>query len=304
MLSKQKYAVLSLELHIFFARIMKEHALFLEAGFTPRDAAFAREADQYKRRFETLLAAAVESGRGVVRPETVYAGEYVTDFTLGAEQKTQNFTGIVIDLNITRAESRLFGVPIAVVTQQRYDAAARLNAEAAPLIEGIIGFKRRVLDAVNGCQMFTGNYPTLIEHTIREAEMYRLQLRDIENGVDIDDIRTMPTERFWDQIMMEHSEFIRGMLDPSHPDLIAAADKFAADFSSLFSRTDPNTAPDPAVMQETATETLALRDFKAAATQGIAECKIRSIILPLLSDHVLREANHYLRLLHQSMGAG
>ncbi|WP_434084693.1 DUF2935 domain-containing protein [Lacrimispora xylanisolvens] len=42
------------------------------------------------------------------------------------------------------------------------------------------------------------------------------------------------------------------------------------------------------------------RDFKEAGTKGINECKIRSIILPLLADHVLRESNHYIRLLCQS----
>jgi hypothetical protein len=31
--------------------------------------------------------------------------------------------------------------------------------------------------------------------------------------------------------------------------------------------------------------------------QGLVECKIKSIIIPLLGDHTLREANHYLRLL-------
>ena len=36
---------------------------------------------------------------------------------------------------------------------------------------------------------------------------------------------------------------------------------------------------------------------KRASVDGIASCKIRSIILPLLADHVFREANHYLRLL-------
>ena len=41
------------------------------------------------------------------------------------------------------------------------------------------------------------------------------------------------------------------------------------------------------------------KDFKQAGTEGIAACKIRSIILPLLADHVLREANHYIRLLRQ-----
>ena len=29
------YVVSSLELHLFFGRIMKEHSLFLRAGFTP-----------------------------------------------------------------------------------------------------------------------------------------------------------------------------------------------------------------------------------------------------------------------------
>ena len=39
------------------------------------------------------------------------------------------------------------------------------------------------------------------------------------------------------------------------------------------------------------------RDFKRAGVEGIDSCEIRSIILPLLADHVLREANHYIRLL-------
>lgn len=37
--------------------------------------------------------------------------------------------------------------------------------------------------------------------------------------------------------------------------------------------------------------------FLEAGTVGIDECKIQSIILPLLADHVLRKANHYVRIL-------
>jgi hypothetical protein len=50
---------------------------------------------------------------------------------------------------------------------------------------------------------------------------------------------------------------------------------------------------------ETLQETLKYQDFKEAGTSGISECKIRSIILPLLGDHVLREANHFIRILKQ-----
>jgi len=44
-------------------------------------------------------------------------------------------------------------------------------------------------------------------------------------------------------------------------------------------------------------ETKKFRDFKVAGVEGIENCKIRSLILPLLADHVLREANHFIRIL-------
>ena len=107
MISNEEYVILSLELHLFFARIMKEHALFLEAGFTPKNANLAREADRFKTTFENLLLRAVDLSNGIVRPMVLNSGEVVTDFTLDTEQKTQNFTGIPINQTITIRESRL-----------------------------------------------------------------------------------------------------------------------------------------------------------------------------------------------------
>ena len=56
-----------------------------------------------------------------------------------------------------------------------------------------------------------------------------------------------------------------------------------------------------ALTRQTLAETVKYRDFKAAGTEGILQCRIASIILPLLADHVLREANHYLRLLQYGL---
>jgi len=42
MLSSIEFIKQSLGLHLFFARIMKEHAFFLQVGFTPRDVGFER----------------------------------------------------------------------------------------------------------------------------------------------------------------------------------------------------------------------------------------------------------------------
>lgn len=106
------------------------------------------------------------------------------------------------------------------------------------------------------------------------------------------------TEQFWNQIMMEHALFIRGLLDPCENELLETADSFAKDYARLLSASCR--AQDRANTGggfNALTETIRFRDFKASGTKGIEECKIRSLILPLLADHVLREANHYIRLL-------
>lgn len=45
----RNYASLSIETHLFFARIMKEHALFLEAGFPCKDIDWIQSADHLLR---------------------------------------------------------------------------------------------------------------------------------------------------------------------------------------------------------------------------------------------------------------
>ena len=55
MLSSSKYIRQSLELHLFFARIMKEHSFFLQVGFTPKDSNYIDEADAFRMEFDKLL---------------------------------------------------------------------------------------------------------------------------------------------------------------------------------------------------------------------------------------------------------
>jgi len=82
--------------------------------------------------------------------------------------------------------------------------------------------------------------------------------------------------------------------------LINAADNFGKEFDQLtadaLAAIDSTTAIEK-VTADSLKATTEIRDFKAQGTQGLLECKIKSIIIPLLGDHTLREANHYLRLL-------
>lgn len=298
MIDDQRYAILSLELHLFFSRIMKEHSLFLEAGFTPKDSEFAKRAEHYKNEFEKLLLYTVSASNGIIRPIVLNSGEIITDFTLGAEAKTQALTGIGINQSITEMESKLRSGQNPQVSSNLVNYVNQLNSNAKMLLNGLIRFKKRILDGVLSCNLFTVNYPLLIEHITREAELYYSLIDDLQNRVDIDSKDARETKLFWDKIMMEHSLFIRGLLDPSEDDLIETADEFADTFKDLLEEAQNMTSMTiNSVTNQTLNQTVQLKNFKQAGTEGIASCKIKSIILPLLGDHVLREANHYIRLL-------
>ena len=293
MTNQNNYIMQSLELHLFFARIMKEHSLFLEAAFTPPNASLAKQAEMFKRQFEQLLSNVVKLSNRRIHRSVVDSGEIVTVFTMNAERQTSRFTGIAINTGITEAELRLRGNDsFDEADSQLHRSVKMLNRTAIQLLDGLISFKQNILNDVRSCRMFTMNYPLLIEHILREAKLYRSYVAAIENGT-LTHSFMRDTEQFWNRIMMEHAMFIRGLLDPSENELIEASDTFAQEYARLLEQARAKND----LTQASLRETLRFRDFKQAGTIGIQRCEIQSTILPLLADHVLREANHYIRLL-------
>lgn len=297
----QDYIVDSLEQHLFFARIMKEHAFFLKVGLLPPNAGLAQEGERLLRQFESLLSRAIALSDHVVRNRVLDSGEIFTEFTSRAECQTQRFTGTFIDRGLTSRAMRLRGLDCddqLCASRALARQVQRLNRDGIALVDRIIRFKERLLCNLASCRLFTSNYPLLIEHILREARLYRAHLLRLERGGDCNCQELRDSELFWNRIMMEHALFIRGLLDPGEEALISTADGFAADYRRLLETCAM--ANDRMIRDGNALAlTQKFRDFKQAGVEGIEACRIRSIILPLLADHVLREANHYIRLLEE-----
>ena len=174
-----------------------------------------------------------------------------------------------------------------------------INRQTLPLIENLIDFKNDILNRVLSCQMYTTNYPLLISHIRDEARMYHTLLSKIESRSLLSKNELHDQVLFWNDIMKEHAEFIRGLLDPSEEKLILTADKFADEYKKIINNygNNPNTLTSVSL-----NETVNFRNFKVTGEEGILNCQIKSIIVPLLSDHVVREANHFIRIL-QSFSA-
>lgn len=171
-------------------------------------------------------------------------------------------------------------------------------------VRAIIEFKAKLLRMLIQCETEPGsNYPLLLDHIRREAVRF---LNLLQKPVPQDPLSMLlQQEVFWLRIMKEHIEFIIHLLDPSERELINQAEEFRRTFSRLL-----ETARDLESMAETRprsfntvlrftqdviNNTMALRDFKAAALELATLCQLLSIVsTPLLLDHVRREADKFL----------
>jgi hypothetical protein len=145
----------SLELNLFFLRIMKEHSIFIEASFPCKNADLAKQADNFKTKFTDLLSKAAHMADGHISNRVLASGEIVTDDTLKVEQMTQAFTGIFIDTALTQFEKNLTSGP---GDPQMESAVAELNNQAISLTKSLIDFKTKILKDKKICVIFTEQF--------------------------------------------------------------------------------------------------------------------------------------------------
>ncbi len=302
MLTTAEYMKQSVETNLFFLRIMKEHIIFAASALVLKDAGMVQKLMEMKGIFEELLEETIILAKGTVDPKNISAGDIVTEYTYKAELKTMEYTGFPINTEITLQEIRLLNYSGTVGRRSCEQAVDMLNKRVITLLEAAIKLQKEILQKVLQCKMFIHIYPLMLDHVTREAEDYLEQLQLLQEREDICNEAGKAARQvaFWNDIMGEHAKFIRGMLDPTEVELIRTANGFSDEFDELTAMAREacrNLEQLSRVILKSMTAAANIRNFKEQGTEGILACNIRSVILPLLSDHILREANHYMEQL-------
>ncbi|MFP5113234.1 DUF2935 domain-containing protein [Bacillaceae bacterium C204] len=184
----------------------------------------------------------------------------------------------------------------------------RFNTEVQLAATNIFLFKRKILGLILTCKMpGANNFPLLVDHTSREANYFRKRLIELNEGK----LKPLPDaiikeNVFFLRIMADHAKFIGHLLDPSERKLVDMARNFSNDFDQLMYQAidlesmRPQSQTVPLLDQfldQNRVSVSSLRDFKKTARDLIEQCKIKSIIHPLLADHVYREADRFLEII-------
>lgn len=184
----------------------------------------------------------------------------------------------------------------------------RFNTEVQAAVSYIWVFKRKVLGLILQCRLpGQNNFPLLVDHVSREAFYFKNRLEQLNAG-QLDPLpdAIINENVFFLRIMADHAKFIGHLLDPSERVLVDQARQFSDEFDQLlFQARDldsmrPQSQTAPLLEQfldQNRVSVKSLKDFKKTARDLIEACKIKSIIHPLLADHVFREAERFLHII-------
>ena len=78
MLTKREFVTMSLDLNLFFLRIMKEHSFFLQVGFMPKDSSLTSDAANFRTGFEQLLRQAIVLANGNISRNALDSQQIIT----------------------------------------------------------------------------------------------------------------------------------------------------------------------------------------------------------------------------------
>lgn len=286
MVKNRNSVVLSLENHLFFSRIMKEHALFLEAGFASMNQHIAKEADRYKMQFEKILNQSVKLSHGVLSSDAIKSAEFVTEYTQSAEREMQRFTGIAIDRAVTAMEEDMQGEDNAYISPKLANQVLLLNRSAIRILDGFIDFEENILKEIMACSIFSSSYTSFVKHLMHESKNYRSYIINFDNEEEFTCEDMTQVDLFWDHSILEHAQYVRAILNSVDNELIQSCDAFSVSYQKLV-----------AELSDKAAIAMKDMDIDADTISSAVEFHVPSVILPLFADHLLREANHYIRLL-------
>ena len=290
MISTEKYITASLEANLFWLRIMKEHSIFIEAAIPTLQSRLIYQADQFRQRFSNLLIETIRLANENVSKEILHANLYFTQFTEVSEEIVQQTTGIDTGSNLTRLEYNISPMTsYSGANAEKEQAVSSLNQRILAQTDALIHFKAGLYADQASCRLFTSLYTAELNHVLQEAKRYFEILNSIQGRNDTID---EGYKDFWNQRMAEHAKSMRGRFDPTEVPSFNQANRFAQIYEDLL-KSNANPLPD----------TQAISQFKANTTQGLIECKVRAIMSPLFTDHLLREANYYIYSLQRQNGS-
>lgn len=168
--------------------------------------------------------------------------------------------------------------------RKEFNNRPEMVAQVLPLAKKLRAYKVEVLNTLNSGKWIGWIFPLFARHITLELDYFIDKLNGIKY-TDQDEIA------FWNTINGEHASFAAHLLDPEERDLFLKGDALSQKFAKVVG------SEDEMMRQISLTHAKELDEYNTSARTAQQNNQLKSIIHPVLLDHVIREGQRSIRML-------
>lgn len=284
----------SLELHLFFNRIMMEHAFFINVFLLDKDIELKKEASTYYNEFSNLLEETINLSKENINKELIEKNIIVTKNTKKAEEKTMSLTKYTINTHITEEEYNFTNTN--KFTFLLKNKISKLNKKIFPILNNFVNYKEKILDKLIKGNLYMNCTQSFIQHMINEARMYQRLLTRIEVNKNIT-TSLLEQELFWNESMKEHTIFIKERLDLTEINNLKEIEELSNSYEDIL---DKYSYDEELLFSNSKTIQNKLKEYLLRLEEELIDNKVKISILPIMIDHYIRELNYYNKILEEN----
>lgn len=170
---------------------------------------------------------------------------------------------------------------------EKFKQNPEIASEILPLLQDLRTYKLAVINATNSGVWVGWVFPTLARHVLIELDYFVDKLADLPY-TDQDEVA------FWNVMNGEHAGLAAHLLDPSEVDLTKKAEKIADQYQNMKTVESEKEM----MVQLSIKYAKELDNYNTQARAGSKAGDIKSIIHPVLLDHVIREGKRSIAVLN------
>ena len=245
------------------------------------------------RKYQDLFKKILSFSNNKVSKEFINSIVLYTPYTKDLELNTIKYFDIGLDLSITLECLKLTPGNIALEDLTEID---KYMEELLGLLEGSTNILNNIDIYIKEKNMFLMIYPLVVEHIINENNILKDTLERLLKQVGSDPTYVYTLEYYYTSFLKEHSLLIRNLINPLKDKEVETSNKYYNLYNILLNDFNNEVSPYSldSIYNKCINITNSFKSFLDETINITIKNPSNFMIVPIILDHILREANSYI----------
>ncbi len=288
------YIIYSIENILTISKIMFDHSILLIAMISYENDNVIRLFENEKEKYERFLDEFLDFSNMKVTKNFIESEIFNTPYTIILEEKTCNIFKIKRDPNFTlKCQNLQWGI-LTYLNNELITIVKNFNNTILSLVRESLKILNNIREKYDIDELTLYFDTDFLTHLIEETKLFIYTLEYIGKSLNFTPSYIYYCEYYFNIFLKEHSQYLENMFVQAQPRYIIELPRFVNESNELLKEFDKEMNPSNMnnINIQTINKANNFASYSHELIISICHTKYYMTIVPLLYDHILREANY------------